>query len=337
MCPHPAICVRILVYMCPHTAIYVSASCYICVRLLLYMCPTTAVYASACCYTCVRILQICVCSQTTSTHTCRQSPMLSSMCVSAYCSACVLILLLISPHTATHVSSYGYSCVLILLRMCPHILILLQMCPHTQLMCSHTATHVSSYGYLCSLSDRINAHVDDWVAEVRTLLALPVQKYLLYWYKSTNTDRLRGAAQAPNPVPHGGANSRYSIYLFEWYKRTNTDALSGRARIAHTDVVHALVASSSLPTLPLRNGTYYIYLRDLVYVYRSPIKDLGLHSSHCPHRLLVSAMSYHNVSSYGSGYTCGYTCAPALPMPRLYTRPCTPVYRCLVLLCVCVC
>ena len=33
--------------MCPHTAIYMSAYCYICVRILLYTCPHTAIYMSA--------------------------------------------------------------------------------------------------------------------------------------------------------------------------------------------------------------------------------------------------------------------------------------------------
>ncbi len=79
-----SICVLILLYMCPHTAIYVSACCYICVLILLYMCPHTAMY------------------------------------VSAYCYIFVLILLCMCPHTATYVSSYCYICVLILLYMCPH-------------------------------------------------------------------------------------------------------------------------------------------------------------------------------------------------------------------------
>ena len=36
------VCVRILLYICSHTAIYVSAHCHICVRcfrILLYLCP----------------------------------------------------------------------------------------------------------------------------------------------------------------------------------------------------------------------------------------------------------------------------------------------------------
>jgi hypothetical protein len=47
--PHTAIyvcdSVLILLYMCPHTAIYVSSYCYICVLILLYMCPHTAIHS----------------------------------------------------------------------------------------------------------------------------------------------------------------------------------------------------------------------------------------------------------------------------------------------------
>ena len=46
MCPHTAIWVLILLYVCPHTAIYVSASCYICVYVSSNrcMCPHTTIY-----------------------------------------------------------------------------------------------------------------------------------------------------------------------------------------------------------------------------------------------------------------------------------------------------
>jgi hypothetical protein len=70
------ICVLILLYMCPRTAMYVSSYCYICVLILLYMCPHTAIY------------------------------------VSSYCYICVLILLYMCPHTTMYVSSY-YMCVLV--------------------------------------------------------------------------------------------------------------------------------------------------------------------------------------------------------------------------------
>jgi hypothetical protein len=40
------ICVLILLYMCPHIAVYVSSYCCICVLMLLYMCPHTAICVS---------------------------------------------------------------------------------------------------------------------------------------------------------------------------------------------------------------------------------------------------------------------------------------------------
>ena len=40
--------------------------------------------------------------------------------------------------------------------------------------------------------------------------------YLLYWYKSTNTDTEAGS-QA------GRRHARYSVYVLYWYKSTNTD------------------------------------------------------------------------------------------------------------------
>jgi hypothetical protein len=80
LCPHAAIFVLILLYLCPHTAIYVSSNCYMCVLMLLYMCP----------------------------HACARSPVPS--CPSKNTAICVYrkntekILL----------------CVLMLLYMCPH-------------------------------------------------------------------------------------------------------------------------------------------------------------------------------------------------------------------------
>jgi hypothetical protein len=67
--------------------------------------------------------------------------------------------------------------------------------------------------------------------------------YLLYWYKSTNTDTLRagrrpvwlrecGYSELKLPLEEREAGSiiskllaaRYSVYLLYWYKSTNTDA-----------------------------------------------------------------------------------------------------------------
>ncbi len=53
---HSYICVPILLYLCPHTAIPVSSYHYICVLILLYMCPHTTLYVSPYYYTCVLIL-----------------------------------------------------------------------------------------------------------------------------------------------------------------------------------------------------------------------------------------------------------------------------------------
>ncbi len=59
MCPHTVIyiyttiCVRILLYMCPHATIYGI--------ILPYMCPHTTVYVSAYYYVCVVILLLFMC------------------------------------------------------------------------------------------------------------------------------------------------------------------------------------------------------------------------------------------------------------------------------------
>jgi hypothetical protein len=68
MCPHTTIYVCSCYYMCPHTTIYVS-SCY-------YMCPHTTIYVSSCYYMCP--------------HT------------TIYVSSCYYI----CPHTTIYVSSY---------------------------------------------------------------------------------------------------------------------------------------------------------------------------------------------------------------------------------------
>jgi hypothetical protein len=51
--PHTTVYVLILLYVCPHTPIYVSSSSYICVIMLLYMCPHTTIYVSSYYYICV--------------------------------------------------------------------------------------------------------------------------------------------------------------------------------------------------------------------------------------------------------------------------------------------
>ncbi len=52
------------------------------------------------------------------------------------------------PHTTIYVSSYYYASVLILLYMCPHT----TMCPHILLYpCPHATIYVSSYYFICVL------------------------------------------------------------------------------------------------------------------------------------------------------------------------------------------
>jgi hypothetical protein len=57
-------------------------------------------------------------------------------------------------------------------------------------------------------------------------LALLVQKYLLYWYKSTTTDSLRlqdNLMQLFASFETDVAKLRYSLYLLYWYKSMNTE------------------------------------------------------------------------------------------------------------------
>ena len=104
-------CVRVLLYvwvpmplyMCPHTAVYVSPYCYICVRMIYvssycYVFLHPAIHASS---YCVGIL-LCMCPYT-------------AISASAYCYIFVLILLYMCPHTAISASSYCYIC-----RRCRH-------------------------------------------------------------------------------------------------------------------------------------------------------------------------------------------------------------------------
>ena len=93
------VCVLILLYMCPHTAIFVSSYCCICFLILLCMCPHSAIFVSSNCCRCP--------------HT--------AVYVSSYCCICVHILLYMCPHAAIYVSSYCYICVLIPRDTAEHI------------------------------------------------------------------------------------------------------------------------------------------------------------------------------------------------------------------------
>ncbi len=92
------VCVLILLYMCPHTAIYVSSYYYIC-----FLIPALSLPQR-------RLWQVCVL-------------ILLYMCPQYYY-ICVLILLYMCPHTTIYVSSYYYICVLIRLYTCPRTKVL---------------------------------------------------------------------------------------------------------------------------------------------------------------------------------------------------------------------
>ena len=133
-----------------YTAVFVSLYCYLCVLMLLYVCPHTAMYVSSCCHWALRVcwtgdfssvysLCICMCPHTgiylcmCPLYMCPHTPIYAhttiyvssycylSVCVLCMCTLiCVFILLNVCPHTATEVSSCCCMCVLILLCMCPH-------------------------------------------------------------------------------------------------------------------------------------------------------------------------------------------------------------------------
>ena len=92
-----------------------------------------------------------------------------------YYYVCVLILL--------HVSSYYNVCVLILLYMS----LLVYVCPHITVC-------VSSYYCVCVLVQVQRV--------VRSAFAERYSVYLLYWYKSTNTDIVEGAASTVVTIAH---------------------------------------------------------------------------------------------------------------------------------------
>jgi hypothetical protein len=141
MCPHTVPqaslrkCVLILLFVSSYCAEGIAPSYYcICVLILLYMCPHTTVYVSSYYYMCPHtticfLILLCMCPHTT-------------VYVSSYYYVCVLILLYMCPHTTI--------CVLILLYMCPHTTIYVSsyyyMCPHTTgYVSSYIPLYVSSY------------------------------------------------------------------------------------------------------------------------------------------------------------------------------------------------
>ena len=107
-------CVRIPLYMCPRTTIYVSSYYYISVLILLYMCPHTPIYVSSSYYICVLTLFL--------------EPLRTP-----------------SPREFFQVWLV-YVCVRIPLHMCPHTTIIVSSYYD---VCPHTTTYVSSCYDIC--------------------------------------------------------------------------------------------------------------------------------------------------------------------------------------------
>ena len=148
---------------------YVSSYYYICVRILLYVSPHTPMYVSSYHYMCSHTIYvssyyyICVLTQIGSALGCID---LAAIPIGAYGADCTTIYVSYGADCTTiyvssipigayeadcttiYVSSYYHICVLIRLYNVSHstlcVLILLYMCPHT-------TTYVSSYCYMCVL------------------------------------------------------------------------------------------------------------------------------------------------------------------------------------------
>ena len=133
--------------------------------------------------------------------------------VSSYCYVCVLILLYECPRTAMYVPSYCYACVLILPYMCPRTAMYVSsfFCMRashytsaraatrgTQFTC-FTGTNVQILTREATGSESCNELIIKVGGAPRLryslYLLLQVQQYVLYRYKSTNTDAPRRASQ----------------------------------------------------------------------------------------------------------------------------------------------
>jgi hypothetical protein len=129
MVPLPALSLRLVrhalysayISVCTYTACIqqldtcVSSYCYVCVLILLRMCPHTA-----CCFALVRayilIVHIYDSAYIRKVDIC----VLMLLCMSSYCSICVLILRDAAHSSVIDTATYCYMCVRILLYMCPH-------------------------------------------------------------------------------------------------------------------------------------------------------------------------------------------------------------------------
>jgi hypothetical protein len=132
MCPHTTVinvsssfcvCVLMLPYVHPHTAIYVSSYSYICVLILLCMCPHTTKYVSS--YYYIRVSYMCVLILLYTRWKVVPSALCYYICVSSYCYILgekwfhqPYATIYVYPHTAIYIS-------LMLLYMCPYAILIL--------------------------------------------------------------------------------------------------------------------------------------------------------------------------------------------------------------------
>ena len=117
-CPHATIyyykCVRMLLCLCPHATIYVSSYYYVCVLIIPHMCPHTTIYV---------LIVLYMLDQTFAVERQRDQVLLLHIgqhttiytTYASYCHICVLIIPRMRPHTTIYVSSYN--------DMCPHTII----------------------------------------------------------------------------------------------------------------------------------------------------------------------------------------------------------------------
>ena len=128
------VCVRILLYICLHAAIHVSAYCYVCVCILLHIYPHAAVYVSAYCYMCVRILlyiyphaaitcprtsiHLSACYYIEASSRPNGAYIEASSCPNGACTSCDPLYSSMRTHTI-YMSSYYYICVQHQLRRSP--------------------------------------------------------------------------------------------------------------------------------------------------------------------------------------------------------------------------
>ena len=137
----------LLLYMCPHTAIRVSAYCYICVCILLYVCPHTAVYVSAYCYICVLIL-LYMCPPIAISVSYRQQNiwLCGSWCgVLAYGHICVLILAYCYISALQAEEHLAVRCVV------RGLCIRLHTCPHTAIYVVYRQKNIWLCGAWCGV------------------------------------------------------------------------------------------------------------------------------------------------------------------------------------------